>query len=138
MDTLSKLKTYIMKKKTIRNLALLLAVMFALSSCASMRLAKDPNAQYMGEWEYVVEELPVDIDGTLVLSQEEGVIKTTMITPMGELEIDGLTIEEGTLKAEFDAQGNLIELEGKFEGETYNGYLTVQDTDFVMTAKKVK
>jgi hypothetical protein len=66
------------------------------------------------------------------------VIKTTMITPMGELEIEGLTIEDGTLKAEFDAQGNLIELEGTFEGDTYNGYLTVQDTDFVMTAKKVQ
>ena len=127
-----------MKKNPIRNLALLLAAMFALSSCASMRVAKDPNAQYMGEWEYVVEELPVDIDGTLVLSQEEGVIHTTMITPMGELEIEGLTIEEGTLRAEFDAQGNFIELEGKFEGESYNGYLTVQDTDFVMKAKKVK
>jgi len=127
-----------MKKNAIRNFALLFAVMFALSSCASMRVAKDPNAQYMGEWEYVVEELPVDIDGTLVLSQEEGVIKTLMITPMGDLEIEGLTITDGTLKANFDAQGNLIELEGTFDEDTYNGYLTVQETDFVMTAKKVK
>ena len=77
-----------MKNITLKNFALLLAVMFAISSCASMRVAKDPNAQYMGEWEYVVEELPVDIDGTLVLSTEEGVIKTTMITPMGEMPID--------------------------------------------------
>jgi hypothetical protein len=127
-----------MKNNTFKNLALLLAVMFAISSCASMRVAKDPNAQYMGEWEYVVEELPVDIDGTLVLSTEEGVIKTTMITPMGEMEIEGLTIVDGTLNAEFDAQGNIVELEGKFDGDSYSGFLTVQDTDFVMKAKKVK
>jgi len=127
-----------MKNTTLKNVALLFALVFAISSCASMKVAKDPNAQYMGEWEYVVEELPVDIDGTLVLSQEEGVIKTLMITPMGELEIEGLTIVDGTLKAEFDAQGNMVELEGKFDGENYSGYLTVQDTDFVMKAKKVK
>jgi hypothetical protein len=127
-----------MKNITIRNFALLLAVMFAFSSCASMRVAKDPNAQYMGDWEYVVEELPVDIDGTMVLSSEEGVIKTILMNPMGDLEIEGLTIVDGNLKAEFDAQGNIVELEGKFEGDSYNGYLIVQDTEFVMTAKKVK
>ena len=127
-----------MKNITLKNFALLLAVMFALSSCASMRVAKDPNAQYMGEWEYVVEELPVDIDGTLVLSTVEGVIKTMMINPMGEMEIEGLTIVDGALKAEFDAQGNLVELEGNFDGDSYSGYLIVQDTEFVMTAKKVK
>ena len=127
-----------MKNITIRNYALLIAVMFAFSSCASMRVAKDPNAQYMGDWEYVVEDLPVDIDGTLVLSTVEGVIKTMMINPMGEMEIEGLTIVDGALKAEFDAQGNLVELEGNFDGDSYSGYLIVQDTEFVMTAKKVK
>lgn len=123
--------------KNMKNFALLLAVMFALSSCAATKVAKDPNAQYMGDWEYVVEELPVDIDGTMVLSTVEGVIKTTLVNPMGDLEIEGTTIVDGNLKAEFDAQGNLVELEGKFEGDTYNGVLIVQDTEFVMTAKKV-
>jgi len=127
-----------MKNITIRNFALLLAVMFAFASCASTRVAKDPHAQYMGEWEYVVEELPVDIDGTLVLSKEEGVIKAVLVNPMGDLEIEGTTIEDGVLKAEFDAQGNLVELEGTFDGDSYNGYLIVQDTEFVMTAKRVK
>lgn len=124
--------------KNMKNFALLLAVMFALSSCAATKVAKDPNAQYMGDWEYVVEDLPVDIDGTMVLSTVEGVIKTTLVNPMGDLEIEGATIVDGTFNAEFDAQGNLIELEGKFDGDTYNGVLVVQDTEFVMTAKKVK
>ena len=42
----------------------------------------------------------------------------------------------GELKAEFDAEGNLVELEGTFEGDTYNGLLIVQGSEFVMTAKK--
>lgn len=127
-----------MKNITLKNLALLLAVMFALSSCAATKLAKDPNAQYMGDWEYVVEDLPVDIDGTMILSTVEGVIKTVLANPMGDMEIEGATIVDGIFKAEFDAQGNLVELEGKFDGDSYNGVLVVQDTEFVMTAKKVK
>ena len=127
-----------MKITTIRNFALLLAVMLAFTSCASIKKSKDPHAQYMGNWEYVVVDLPVDIDGTLVLSKEEGVLKTVLVNPMGDLEIEGVTIVDGTLKAEFEAQGNFIELEGKFEGDAYNGFLIVQDTEFVMTAKRVK
>jgi hypothetical protein len=127
-----------MKNITLKNLALLLAVMFALSSCAATKVAKDPHAQYMGNWEYVVEDLPVDIDGTMILSKVEGVIKTVLVNPMGDLEIEGATIMDGVFNAEFDAQGNLVELEGKFEGDSYNGVLVVQDTEFVMTAKKVQ
>ena len=56
-----------MKNNTIRNSALLLTVILILSSCASTRVAKDPHAPYLGNWEYVVEELPVDIDGTFVI-----------------------------------------------------------------------
>ena len=127
-----------MKNTTIRNFALLLAVMLAFSSCAATKIAKDPHAQYLGDWEYVVEDLPVDIDGTLVLSKEEGVLKAVLVNPMGDLEIEGMTIVDGALKADFDAQGNLVELEGKFEGDAYNGFLIVQDTEFVMKAKRVK
>jgi len=124
-----------MKNNNIRNFALLLTVIIAFSSCASMKVAKDPHAQYIGEWDYVVLELPVDIDGTFVVSKEEGVLKGTMITPMGELEIVEIKIEEGVLKAEVDADGNFIELEGTFEGDSYSGFLFVQGAEFVMKMK---
>ena len=127
-----------MKNTTLRNFALLLALMLAFTSCASTKRAKDPHAQYLGNWEYVVQNLPVDIDGTLVLSKEEGVLKTVMVNPMGDLEIEGVTIVDGNLKAEFEAQGNIVVLEGKFEGDAYNGFLIVQDTEFVMKANRVK
>ena len=64
-----------MKNNILRNFALMLAVALAFSSCASTKVAKDPHAPYLGEWDYVVEELPVDIDGTFVISKEEGVLK---------------------------------------------------------------
>ncbi len=120
----------------MRNLALLFAVMFALSSCASTKVAKDPHAPFLGDWEYVVEDLPVDIDGTMAISKEEGTLKAILLTPMGDVPIQDISITEGTLKAEFDAEGNLVELEGKFEGDSYSGYLIVQGSEFVMKAKK--
>ena len=125
-----------MKNNILRNFALMLAVALAFSSCASTKVAKDPHAQYLGEWDYQVLELPVDIDGTFVISKEEGVLKAAMVNPMGEVLIEGLTIEENALKAEFDAEGNFIELEGTFEGNAYSGFLFVQGGEFVMKMTK--
>ena len=42
------------------------------------------------------------------------------------------------LKAEFDAEGNFIELEGTFEGDSYTGALFVQGGEFPMTMKKAE
>jgi len=125
-----------MKNNTIRNFALMLAVLLAFSSCASTRIAKDPHAPYLGNWDYVVEELPVDIDGTFAITKEEGVLKAKMINPMGEMELEEITIEEGVLKSEFEAEGNFIELEGTFEGDSYSGFLFVQGGEFPMKMKK--
>ena len=125
-----------MKNNILRNFALMLAVALAFSSCASTKVAKDPHAQYLGEWDYQVLELPVDIDGTFVISKEEGVLKAAMINPMGEILIEGLTIEENVLKAEFDVEGNYIELEGTFEENAYSGFLFVQGGEFVMKMTK--
>lgn len=125
-----------MKNNIVRNFALLLTVVIAFSSCASTKVAKDPHAQYLGEWDYVVEDLPVDIDGTLVISKEEGVLKAKMVNPMGELEIEDITIEEGVLKSEFDVEGNFIELEGTFTENVYKGFLLVQGGEFPMNMTK--
>lgn len=127
-----------MKKRTIRNVALVLAVLLALSSCASTRIAKDPHAPYLGSWDYVVEELPVDIDGTMVILKEEGVLSAKLVTPMGEAPIEDIAIEEGVLKASFDAEGNFVELEGTFDGDAYNGMLMVQGGEFPMKATRIQ
>ena len=123
-------------KNNIKNFALLLTVILAFSSCASTKIAKDPHAPYLGNWDYVVEELPVDIDGTFVITKEEGVLKATMINPMGEMVLEDITIEEGVLKSEFEVEGNFIELEGTFEGDGYSGFLFVQGGEFPMKMKK--
>jgi len=125
-----------MKKNIIRNFALLLTVLLAFSSCASTKIAKNPNDAYIGEWDYVVEELPVDIDGVLIITEVEGVLNGTLSNPMGEMQIGEIAIVEGVLSASFDADGNFIDLSGTFEGDSYNGVLTVQDTDFPMSMKK--
>ncbi len=127
-----------MKNNTIRNFALLLTVILAFSSCASTKVAKDPHAQYLGEWEYVVEDLPVDIDGTFVISKVEGVLKAKMINPMGEMEIEDLTIVEGVLTSEFEVEGNFIELEGTFTENVYKGFLFVQGGEFPMNMTKIQ
>jgi hypothetical protein len=125
-----------MKMNMLRNFALMLAVALAFSSCASTKVAKDPHAPYLGEWDYQVLELPVDIDGTFVISKEEGVLKATMVNPMGEMALEEITIVENVLKSEFEVEGNFIELEGTFDGNAYSGFLFVQGGEFVMKMTK--
>jgi len=125
-----------MKNNILRNFALMLAVALAFSSCASTKVAKDPHAPYLGDWDYQVLELPVDIDGTFVISKEEGVLKAAMVNPMGDLVIEDITIVENVLKAEFEVEGNFIELEGTFDGDAYAGFLFVQGGEFVMKMQK--
>jgi hypothetical protein len=125
-----------MKMNMLRNFALMLAVALAFSSCASTKVAKDPHAPYLGEWDYQVLELPVDIDGTFVISKEEGVLKATMVNPMGEMQLEEITIVENVLKSEFEVEGNFIELEGTFDGNAYSGFLFVQGGEFEMNMTK--
>jgi len=120
----------------LKNFALMLAVALAFSSCASTKVAKDPHAPYLGEWDYQVLELPVDIDGTFVISKEEGVLKATMVNPMGEMTLEEITIIENVLKSEFEVEGNFIELEGTFDGNVYSGFLFVQGGEFEMKMTK--
>jgi hypothetical protein len=126
-----------MKKNVFKNVALLFAVVLAFSSCASMKMAKDPLAQYVGQWDYAVENLPVDIDGTFIITNVEGTLMGKLVNPMGELEIGEVKIVDGALEASFDADGNYVMLKGNFEGETYSGALTVMDTDFPMKMTKM-
>ena len=127
-----------MNNNILRNFALMLAVALAFSSCASTKVAKDPHAKYLGEWDYQVLELPVDIDGTFVISKEEGALKAAMVNPMGEIVLEEITIEENVLKSEFDVEGNFIELEGTFDGNAYSGFLFVQGGEFVMKMTKTE
>ena len=57
-------------------------------------------------------------------STKEGILNATMANPMGEMVIEGISIEANVLKADFEAEGNLIELEGTFEGDSYSGFLS--------------
>jgi hypothetical protein len=125
-----------MKNNMLKNLALLFAVIIALSSCASTKVPKDPHAQYLGNWNYVVDDLPVDIDGTMIITKEEGDLNATMANPMGEMLIEDVSIVDGVFKAEFEVEGNFIELEGTFEGNTYTGALFVQGGEFPMKMTK--
>jgi uncharacterized protein YcnI len=125
-----------MKQTIIRSTVVMLAMLLAFS-CAATKVPKDPHAAYLGNWEYAVENLPVDVDGTMVIMKEEGILSAKLVTPMGEAPITDITIEEGVLKASFDAQGNFIELQGTFEGDAYDGLLLVQGGEFPMKATRV-
>ena len=52
--------------------------------------------------------------------------------------IENLSIEDKNLKGRFYIEGMEIQITGTFEGNTYNGKVTVDYNDFIMTATKVE
>jgi hypothetical protein len=125
-----------MKKCTQLAFLLLLSIGLITTSCSSTKLAAKTAKKYVGNWDYKVAEIPVDLDGTLVISFEEGTYSADMITPMGTAEISDITIVDNKLKASFDADGNYIDLEGTFGGNSYKGLFMVSGSEFDMTMEK--
>jgi len=127
-----------MKTKLSFRIFILSALVLGLSSCAAMKSGGDSPKKYVGDWEYKVEELPIDIDGTFVVDYQDGVYTVLLITPMGDLALDDVTIEKGVLNSTFNADGNFGEIGGTFTGDQFDGSLLVQGNEFVMKATRKK
>jgi len=53
---------------------------------------------------------------------------------LGSVDLDNLVIEDDNLKATYDIQGYVLELEGTFSGETFKGISTIEGYEFPMDA----
>jgi hypothetical protein len=52
------------------------------------------------------------------------------------MDLNDVTVEDGNLKANFDYMGYSILMTGLFEGNTFDGKVSVDYNDFMMTATK--
>lgn len=100
----------------------------------------DPDQSAVGEWEYVISNLPDgDSKGVLTIKQEGYKYVGTIQSDQGSLPLKNLVIENKELKnASFEAQGYAIDMSGAFEGDAFTGKIRAAGYDFPMTAVRKK
>jgi hypothetical protein len=94
-----------------------------------------------GNWDYVVVGTPNgDVDGTLVLTENEGAYSGKFMSDMGELVLENVKYsEEEGLSATFWVQGMEMTMTGKFAEDDFTGMVDggSQIGSWPMTAKRI-
>ena len=77
-----------------------------------------------------------DYPGFLEFSQDGDNVSGMIGSDQGTMELMDLVIDENTVYANFDFQGNTVDLSGDFEGDVLKALLSVQGYEIPIEAKK--
>lgn len=120
-----------MKKGLIFMIAIFIAY-----GCATTKKAVDIS---VGEWEYVLKNLPDgDATGTFTIVKEGDNYSGALHTDQGDAQLDNVVIENDELVATFEFMDYTIDMTGKFVGDAFTGKCSVEYNDFPMTAVRKK
>jgi hypothetical protein len=126
-----------MKNKFNFNILFILAAVLFWYGCAA---TKTTSSRYVGNWDYVVRNLPDgDVNGIMTISQEGDAYKGDIKSDDGSISISmqDLKIEDDKLTSYFYFQGMKIDMAGDFDGGNFTGSISVDYNQFPMTAQKV-
>jgi hypothetical protein len=105
---------------------------FIAYGCATSKKAVDIS---VGEWEYVLKNLPDgDADGSFTITKEGDKFAGALHTDQGDAVLDNVVIENDELVCTFEFMEYTVDMTGKFEGDSFNGKCSVEYNDFPMTA----
>lgn len=118
----------------IQRIFIFLLVALLSYACASSKKVADAST---GTWEYVIKNTPEgDLPGTMVIAKDGDSYTGYLETTQGRLELNDVVVENGNMKCNFDYMGYEILMTGLFEGNAFNGKVSVDYNDFPMTATK--
>ena len=109
-----------------------------LGACATLQTQVDPT---LGEWQYVIENLPRgEPEGMFTIAKDgEGYTGALQRKGGDGVALDDIVIADNVLESSsFSAQGNTVVMSGAFEGESFEGTLSVMGRTFPITAEKKK
>jgi len=99
-------------------------------------IIQEPS-DYTGTWDFITKDTPIgDYKGDLILKKEGGkyvgvIIHNELNYPMEELKIEG-----NRMKFRISYEGYRPHYEGTFNGEVFNGNLTIRGRQFEISAIK--
>ncbi len=116
---------------------MILAAGLLWAGCAT---TKTTASKYVGNWDYVVRNLPDgDVNGIMTISQEGDEFKGDIKSDDGSISInmEDLKIEVNKLTSYFYYEGMKINMSGDFDGPDFTGSITVDYNEFPISARKV-
>ena len=121
----------------ISKLVFSLIAVSLLGACATLQSQVDPT---VGEWQYAIENLPRgEPEGTFTIAKDGEGYAGTLLRKGGDngVALDDIAMEGGVLESSrFPAQGNTVVMSGAFEGDSFEGTLSVMGRTFPITAVK--
>lgn len=124
-----------------RSHVLLLVLIFFLSGCAAGGIGGSPYADIVGTWSgpAYAEGDDMGVDVTMVLQEEEGVLRGTVSVPEQMLQrasIRDLSWEEGVLSGWVSMQGMRVDVRLRRDGEVMNGTFYMDGMSGIMTLRR--
>jgi hypothetical protein len=119
------------------NILFILVALLFWYGCAA---TKTTASKYVGNWDFVVRNLPDgDVNGMMTISQEGDAYTGNIKSDDGSISIsmEDLKIEDDQLTSTFYFQGMKIDMAGEFDGGNLAGSISVDYNQFPMTAQKV-
>ena len=116
-----------------RVVVFLVAALFALA-CASSKKVVDAS---IGAWDYTISGTPEgDINGTMVIAKDGDAYTGYLESSQGRIDLNDVKVESGNLNCNFDYSGYQILMTGLFEGDVFDGKVSVEYNDFMMKATR--
>jgi len=105
---------------------------------AACKSSKTTESKYVGEWHYTFEMEGTEYAAFMTINKAEDGYTRSLSSDLGSVNLDDLVIEDDKLKASYDIQGYVLDLEGTFDGDTFNGLSTIDNYEFPMDAIRNK
>jgi hypothetical protein len=118
---------------TQRLIIFLMAALVAYA-CATSKKVADIS---VGTWDYVVKNTPEgDLSGIMIFARDGDTYTGYMENSQGRVDFKDVVIENGQINCNFDYNGYTVLMSGLFEANAFNGKVSVDYNDFLMTATK--
>jgi hypothetical protein len=125
--------------KAIKNISLLALSVFIISAAQSSTKTASPYAyDPSGTWAYEVAMSDATLTGNMVISKNEAEYEVTIESNIyGTLELEDVEWEANTMEANVEVEGDIIDFEFEFEGDTMEGAVYTPDGGLDITAERI-